>query len=57
LVSDFKKIAPVSYQAPTKIATEISADYPAHAIANRFSLTLQTARLVCELASIGGRFA
>lgn len=54
---DAKSVTLQHYLTNPSKATEISPDYPALAIGNRFRLTLQTARLVCELASIGGRFA
>ena len=52
--SVFEKVwTPSEYRNPPLSATEMAAI----TVARRFRLSLTTARLVCELAGIGGRLA
>jgi len=52
--SVFKKVwTPSEYRNPPQNAKE----YAAIVIASKFHLPLHTARVVCELAGIGGRLA
>lgn len=46
-----KGLTPYEYRNPHEIAT---AEYAAVKLANRFRLQIETARVVCHLAGIGG---